>query len=109
MWATLQVWTERTLAARSRLPALGPRSVAGVALLAAILASSLAKGGPQASTPTARAVASRAAFISQRSQPTAPASGAANAGGCPLAVDPAGYANPLLGATVKPERIDQGV
>ena len=111
MWATLQVWTERALAARSRLPALGPKSVAGVALLAAILASSLAKGGPQASTPTARADASRAAFISHRSQLTSPGSGAAvrAAGGCPLAVDPTGYTNPLLGATVKPERIDQGV
>jgi hypothetical protein len=111
VWATLQVWTERALAARSRLPALGPKSVAGVALLAAILASSLAKGGPQASTPTARADASRAAFISHRSQLTSPGSGAAvrAAGGCPLAVDPTGYTNPLLGATVKPERIDQGV
>jgi hypothetical protein len=111
LWATVQVWSERALAARSRLPTLGPKSVAGVALLAAIIASSLAKGGPQASTPAARADASRTAFVSHRSQPTTPVSGAAAsaAGGCPLAVDPTGYANPLLGATVKPERIDQGV
>ncbi|MGN6869789.1 MAG: hypothetical protein ACTHMY_15460 [Solirubrobacteraceae bacterium] len=111
LWATLQVWAERALATRSRLPSLGPKSVAGVALLAAIVASSLAKGGPQASTPTARADAARAAFVSKRSQPTTPASGAAvsAAGSCPLAVDPTGYANPLVGATVKPERIDQGV
>jgi len=102
----LQVWTEH---ARSRLPGLGPRSVAGIALLAAIVASSLAKGGPQASTPTARADAARAAFISHRSQPTTPASGAATARSCPLAVDPTGYTNPVLGATLKPERIDQGV
>jgi hypothetical protein len=29
--------------------------------------------------------------------------------GCPLAAAPAGYVNPLAGAKVKPERIDQGV
>jgi murein DD-endopeptidase MepM/ murein hydrolase activator NlpD len=108
LWATTQVWAER---ARSRLPAPGPKSVAGIALLAAIVASSLARGGPQASTPTAQADAARAAFVSHRSEPAAPASGVAvnAAGGCPLAVDPTGYTNPLLGASVKPERIDQGV
>jgi hypothetical protein len=106
----LQVWGERVLATRSRLPTIGPKSVAGIALLAAIVASSLAKGGPQASTPTASADAARAAFISERSQPAGPGSGAAGSGaGCPLTVDPSGYTNPLLGATVKPERIDQGV
>lgn len=105
----MQVWTERALAARSHLPTLGPKGVAGLALLAAIVASSLAKGGPQASTPVARADASRAAFVSRPSQPTTPGAGAAADGRCPLAVDPTGYANPLLGATVKPERIDQGV
>jgi hypothetical protein len=30
-------------------------------------------------------------------------------GVCPMAVNPAAYVNPLVGATVKPERIDQGV
>jgi murein DD-endopeptidase MepM/ murein hydrolase activator NlpD len=111
LWTTLQVWTERTLAARSHFPAPGPKSVAGIALLAAVVASSLAKGGPQDSTPTARADGARAAFVSQRSHSATPASGAAvsAAGSCPLAVAPAGYANPLVGATVKPERVDQGV
>lgn len=104
------MWGERVVAAHSRLPRLGPKSVAGIALLAAIVASSLAKGGPQASTPTVRADASRAAFISQRSQPIKAASTAAGApGSCPLAADPTGYVNPLGGATVKSERIDQGV
>jgi hypothetical protein len=109
--ATLEVWGERAVAARSRLPSLGPKGVAGVALLAAIVASSLAKGGPEASTPSARADASRTAFVSHTSKPAAPASGATGSatGSCPLTVDPAGYANPLVGATVKPERIDQGV
>jgi hypothetical protein len=110
LWATLQVWTERAVGARSRLPTLGPKSVAAIALLAAIVASSLAKGGPQASTPTATADAARVAFV-HRSQPTTPGPGAAGtrAGSCPLAVAPAGYTNPLLGASVKSERIDQGV
>lgn len=108
LWATLEVWAEHAVGARSRLPALGPKSVAGIALLAAIVASSLAKGGPQASTPTARADAARTAFVTQRSQPTPPAA-AAGARSCPLAVDPTGYTNPVLGATLKPERIDQGV
>jgi hypothetical protein len=109
--ATLEVWGERALAARSRLPRLGPKSVAGIALLAAIVASSLAKGGPQASTPAARADASRTAFVSHRSGPAqgTPGTLASRAGGCALAVDPTGYVNPLGGATVKPERIDQGV
>jgi murein DD-endopeptidase MepM/ murein hydrolase activator NlpD len=99
---------ERALAARSRLPRLGPKGVAAVALLAAIVASSLARGGPQASGP-ARADASRAAFVSHRpgSEPTT--SAAARAAACVPTVAPAGYVNPLAGATVKPERIDQGV
>ena len=109
--ATLEVWGERALAARSHLPSLGPKSVAGIALLAAIVASSLAKGGPQASTPAAHADASRTAFVSHRSGPTqgTPGTLASRAGGCALAVDPTGYVNPLGGATVKSERIDQGV
>src|SRR5581483_8126625 len=107
---TLEAWGEHALAARSRLPSLGPKSVAGIALLAAIVASSLAKGGPQSSTPAARADASRTAFVSHRSDSPAVAPGAlASRGSCPLAVDPTGYVNPLAGATVKPERIDQGV
>ncbi len=106
--ATLVAWSEH---ARSRMPTLGPRSVAAIALLSAIVASSLADGGPQRSPTAARANASRAAFVSQRSQVGAPgaATGAAGSSDCPLAVEPTGYVNPLAGATVKPERIDQGV
>jgi hypothetical protein len=110
-FATFEVWVERAFAARSRLPSLGPKSVAGIALLAAIVASSLAKGGAHASTPSARGDASRTAFVSHRSGAAAvtPGALASRAGGCALAVDPTGYVNPLAGATVKPERIDQGV
>jgi hypothetical protein len=110
VWATLQVWTEHAVGLRSRLPNLGPKSVAAIALLAAIVASNLAKAGPDASTPTAHADAARAAFV-QRSQPDASRSAAVGggSGSCPLAVAPAGYTNPLVGAAVKSERIDQGV
>ena len=106
--ATLEGWSE---SARSRLPTLGPKGVSGIALLAAIVASNLAHGGPQASPTAARADASRAAFISHRSNLNAPGSAAAvsRRATCPLAVTPTGYVNPLAGATVKPERIDQGV
>jgi murein DD-endopeptidase MepM/ murein hydrolase activator NlpD len=106
---TLAAWGERVLAARSRLPRVGPRGVGAIALLAAIVASSLAHGGSHSPSP-ARA---NAAFVSQRSRPTKPGvnGGATAAAGrdCSPAVAPAGYTNPLAGAAVKPERIDQGV
>jgi murein DD-endopeptidase MepM/ murein hydrolase activator NlpD len=104
------VFVERALASRSRLPTLGPRSVAAIALLAAIVASSLDQG-PHASPTPARADARRAAFVSHRSRVGTPASGAAvsSAESCPQTIAPAGYVNPMVGATLKPERIDQGV
>ncbi len=94
------------------MPTLGPRSVAGLALLSAIVASDLA-GGSQASTPPTRVAAQiPAGFASGKSSLAGPGLPAADATGwrsCPLAVAPAGYANPLVGATVKSERVDQGV
>jgi hypothetical protein len=98
--------------ARSRVPIFGPRSVAVLALLAAIAAGTLAGNGPQDSTPPARADVSHAALGSSRAGPqsTAPSTaGSAGWASCPLAVAPQDYANPLAGAVVKPERIDQGV
>ena len=98
--------------ARSRVPVAGARGVVALALLAAIAAGTLAGNGPQDSTPPARADVSHAAI---RSSPTGPQSTAPSTAGsagwasCPLAVAPQGYANPLAGAVVKPERIDQGV
>jgi hypothetical protein len=93
------------------MPALGPRSVAGLALFAAIVASGLAGGGPHDSPSAARADAPQAASVSgpTSSRVATPSSAATGWAGCPLAVAPAGYVNPLAGATVKPERIDQGV
>ncbi len=109
LWAAFQVWGER---ARGRLPAVGPKGVAGIALLAAIVASSLAHGS-QGSPSAAKADASRTAFVTRHSGASAstPASFAAVGKGtrCTPTVAPAGYVNPLAGATVKRERIDQGV
>jgi hypothetical protein len=112
--SSFQAWCERALAARPKLPSLGPRSVAALALLAAIVASTLAGGGPQDSPSPARADASHAALGATRTGPQTPSPGLGAAGSaswadCPLAVAPQGYMNPLAGAVVKPERIDQGV
>ena len=125
--ATLEVWFERAVGTGAALSRLGPRGVAGLALLAAIVASALASGGPQASSSPADAAAVSRVVPGQSIRPRAstprpaliPLQGtktrqrvAAEKDGwtsCPLAVAPAGYANPLAGAVVKPERIDQGV
>jgi murein DD-endopeptidase MepM/ murein hydrolase activator NlpD len=90
------------------MPTFGPRAVAALALGAAILASSLAGGGSQTSPSAARNAAARIAPGAPRAgTPIAPVrSGPAS---CPLSVSARGYANPLAGATVKRERIDQGV
>jgi murein DD-endopeptidase MepM/ murein hydrolase activator NlpD len=103
----LQVWADR---ARLRLPTLGPKSVAAIALLSAIVASSLAHGGSQAPN-AASADAPRTALVSQRSRLATPGAGivAAKNGTCPQTVASAGYVNPLAGTTLKRERIDQGV
>lgn len=113
-WATLAAWCERAVGVRS-LPRLGPRAVAALALLAAIIASALAGGGPQGSSSRADAVLSALAPGPSAPQtvsraPRRPAARKPEWASCPLAVTPtAGYANPLQGAVVKPERIDQGV
>jgi hypothetical protein len=93
------------------MPTLGPKSVAGLALFAAIVASGLAGGAGHDSPAPARAAAPQAASVSGPTGAHVAATRPAATGwaGCPLAVAPAGYVNPLAGATVKPERIDQGV
>jgi len=87
--------------------ALRPRGLAALTTLAALIAAALSAGGPQASPPTARADARSATLGGAPPRPRAAA--ASPARGCPQAVAPAGYVNPLVGAVVKPERIDQGV
>jgi hypothetical protein len=93
------------------MPNLGPKTVAGLALFAAIVASGLAGGGGHDSPAPARADAPQAVGGSAPSATHVATKSPVAAGwaGCPLAVAPAGYVNPLGGATVKPERIDQGV
>jgi hypothetical protein len=103
------VWRERALVALSMMPSLGPRGIAGFALLAALVASALAHGGPQDSPTAARADAPQAAAFGPASASVGATKAPQRSTGCPLAVAPAGYVNPLSGATVKPERIDQGV
>jgi hypothetical protein len=80
-------------------------------LLAAILASNLAGGRSHVAATAVRADASGSAVgaSASPSPPAAPASAGAGPVSCPLAVSPKGYVNPLAGAVVKPERIDQGV
>jgi hypothetical protein len=108
LWC-LQAWGERAVAARTRVPAVGPRGIAMLALAAAIVASSLARGGAQGSPTPVRVDVARAAVTSTAPGPKVAAPGAGATGGCPLAVVPTGYVNPLANAVVKPERIDQGV
>jgi len=106
---SVQAWCER---AGARVPSLGPRSVAALALLAAIVASTLATNGPQGSPAPARADASQASPSGGGAGLTSTgpvATGSATWADCPLTVAPQGYVNPLAGAVVKPERIDQGV
>jgi hypothetical protein len=93
------------------MPSLGPKSVAALALFAAIVASGLAGGGGHDSPPAARADVPQAASASGPTGTNAATASPVASGwaSCPLAVSPAGYVNPLAGATVKPERIDQGV
>lgn len=91
---------------RSSTRIRGAKAIAALALAAAILAVALSAGGPDTSPTAATADVQRAATA----PPTAtPRPRPAGWRGCPLAVAPAGYVNPLAGAIVKPERIDQGV
>jgi hypothetical protein len=108
--AGLRASWERVVTTRSGSARFGPKTVAALALLAAMIASGLAHGGPRDS-PSARAdvpsVAAtnvdlrvgRSVFPGARALPPR----------CPLAVAAEGYVNPLRSAVVKPERIDQGV
>jgi hypothetical protein len=102
---------DRVFATRLAMPSLGPRSVAALALFAAIVASGLAGGGSHDSPSAASADTPHAASFSRPASAPVVTRGATPPGwaDCPLAVAPAGYVNPLAGATVKPERIDQGV
>lgn len=102
----------RVAAERSRAPTVSGWTIAALALLA-VLASVLSGGGSRGSPSAARADASAAAPASLPGRspiaPTGSGSGPGRAATCAFAVAPAGYVNPLAGAVLKPERIDQGV
>jgi hypothetical protein len=86
-----------------------PGTFVALALAAAILAGVLASNGPDPSPPPAHAAASRSAIIPAPPRRRARDARHAAWRDCPQAVVPGGYANPLAGAIVNPERIDQGV
>jgi hypothetical protein len=74
----------------------------------------ISSGGPSSSPTAAHADPPPVAIGPAHADP--PLTQSAPSGGglagrrrCPLATAPAGYVNPLAGAIVKPERIDQGV
>jgi hypothetical protein len=107
----MESWLRRALSVRVVMPNLGPKTVAGLALFAAIVASGLAGNGAHDSPAPARADTPQAVGGSgpNATHVATPSPVATGWAGCPLAVAPAGYVNPLGGATVKPERVDQGV
>jgi hypothetical protein len=96
-------------AQRLRRRILTAKTIPVLALVAAILASALTGGGPDASPTAARADSQRAAAAPSSAQPGARDAARAAWRDCPLAIAPAGYVNPLASAIVNPERIDQGV
>ncbi len=96
-------------AQRLRRRILTAKTVPVLALVAAILASALTGGGPDASPTAARADSQRAAAAPSSAKPGARKAARAAWRDCPLAIAPAGYINPLASAIVNPERIDQGV
>jgi hypothetical protein len=81
-------------------------------LFGGILATAIAGYSPQASQTGAHANVTREGgpytYAHQLARGFA-GDGLATHMACPLVVKSTGYANPLAGATVKPERIDQGV
>jgi hypothetical protein len=96
-------------AKRLRTRILSAKTIAALAVAAAILAIVLATNGPDESPPTARAAAPGAATTQGPATHRAPDGTRAAWRDCPLAVKNTGYANPLEQAIVNPERIDQGV
>ena len=104
----------RSPARRSSRRALaGLRRIAGLALLAVIVAAALVAERPQASPTAARADAHLTRHASHNGSRLgiagAGAAGVTAARKCALAVATDSYVNPLASAVVKPERIDQGV
>ena len=99
----------RPAAKRLRTRILSAKTIAALAVVAAILATVLANNGPDSSPAPARAAASGRATAAAATKSRPYDARRAAWRDCPLAVAPAGYVNPLADAIVNPERIDQGV
>ena len=99
----------KSAAKRLRTRILTFKTIPAFVLAAAILASALTGGGPDASPTAARADAQRVAVTARSAKPRARNATQAAWRKCPLAIAPAGYVNPLQSAIVNPERVDQGV
>ncbi len=96
---------------RWRVP-VGSTEIIAVLAVAAILAMALDGRGPQVSTATARVEAAhitRPDPVSGHLARGRRAGQASRASACPMISTSTGYVNPLAGARVKRERIDQGV
>ncbi len=101
-------------AKRSRVGAVCAGAMFVLALLASTFMGVFDGRGAEASTDGNRAVAFRVPAASQSRYPEQAvlgieSGGARRTAACPLVVRSTGYVNPLAGARVTPERIDQGV
>jgi hypothetical protein len=99
----------RSTSKRLRTRILSAKTIAALAVLAAIVASVLVDNGPDSAPPPARAAAQHAATARVTATSRAHHARRAAWRDCPLTIAPAGYVNPLEQAIVNPERIDQGV
>lgn len=117
--ATADPWRESLERSRARRGSpkrrrgrarLGAKGIAVFALLTAFVVSRLAGGAAQGPPAAAGADVPRAAVASARAgSPTTTQRAANGAHRCALAIATDEYVNPLANATVKAERIDQGV
>jgi hypothetical protein len=103
----------RVTATRSRPLVVSASAVFAVALLALGVSNGLASRGAEASSTSAHAASFKvpAAPPSAHHGQAAPGFGGGRPGTarCQMVVDSTGYVNPLAGARVTPERVDQGV
>ena len=99
----------RSTGKRLRTRILSAKTIAGLAVAAAIVATVLASNGPDESPPPARAASQHSAAARVTTTSRTHHARRAAWRNCPLAIAPTGYVNPLEQAIVNPERIDQGV
>jgi hypothetical protein len=102
----------QAVAKRRSVVVRGAAGIVALLLLGAIPASAVDDHAPQVSPTAANAHVTRAGRRYMDARQVVPGSGGADLRRrrtCPLIVGSTGYVNPLARATVKPERIDQGV